>query len=259
MRGHIETRPNGRRYPIAELGRDPDTGKRVRKSMGGFKRYKDADRALRDALAKADAGKNPFPDDVLFRSYAESVIASRELHGRLRETTASRYRSLLRLYVLPSLGTMKLRDIRPTHVRLVIDGMQQRGQSPRSITQARAVVSMILKQAVADELLDANPCAAVSRPKAKNPNKAIPDGPQVHVFLDAASDSPYALPLLLAATTGMRRSEVLGLQWANVDLKTGRVNVRHGLHWLPGQARVRISRTEVGNVTSHDRIVASRR
>jgi integrase len=171
MRGHIETRPNGRRYPIAELGRDPDTGKRVRKSMGGFKRYKDADRALRDALAKADAGKNPFPDDVLFRSYAESVIASRELHGRLRETTASRYRSLLRLYVLPSLGTMKLRDIRPTHVRLVIDGMQQRGQSPRSITQARAVVSMILKQAVADELLDANPCAAVSRPKAKNPNK----------------------------------------------------------------------------------------
>jgi integrase len=116
---------------------------------------------------------------------------------------------------------------------LVIDGTQSRGQSPRSITQGRAVVSMILRQAIADELIDSNPCAAVSRPKAKNPDKAIPDGSQVHAFLDAASDSPYALALLLAATTGARRSEVLGLRWKDVDLNAARVNIRGGLHYLP--------------------------
>jgi integrase len=234
VRGHVEKK-SGRYYVVMELDRDPESGERQRKGLGGYATKREAERVLRDALGKADLGRDPFPEDVHFKPYSRDVLSSRRASGRLRPTTAHRYEGLLRDDIWPVVGALELRKIRPAHVRAVLDKMQQRGVSARTAMQARAVFGAIMKQALADGLLDSNPVSAVPRPKPGAVQKKVPSAEQISAFLAATKGSPWEIPMLLASTTGARRSEVLALAWEDVDLKSGRMTIRRGLHWLPSQ------------------------
>lgn len=141
------------------------------------------------------------------------MLASRRESGRLRPTTARRYRGLLEADIWPVVGALELRKIRPGHVRAALETMQQRGLSARTVMQARAVLGVVMKQALMDGLIERNPVAAVPRPKPKQPNKKIPGPQQVRAFIVATKGDPWEVPMLLAATTGARRSEVLALSW----------------------------------------------
>lgn len=99
--------------------------------------------------------------------------------------------------------------------------------------QARAVFGVIMKQAVMDGLLDINPVSAVPRPKPDQPQRKVPSAEQVSAFVATTKGGPWEIPMLLAATTGARRSEVLAIAWEDVDLQTGRLLIRRGVHWVP--------------------------
>jgi integrase len=91
---------------------------------------------------------------------------------------------------------------------------------------------MVMRQALQDGLIESNPVSAVARPKPEQPPGRVPDAAQVRAFLVATAGSEWEIPMLLAATTGARRSEVLALRWSDVSLD-GRVTIRRGLHRLP--------------------------
>lgn len=123
MRGHV-WKKGGRYYVVLELDRDSSTGKRCRKGLGGFPTKREAERTLRDAMHKADLGRDPFPENVRFKPYSLAVLTSRRGTGQLRATTAHRYECLLRDDIWPVVDALELRKIRPAHVRAVLDRMQ---------------------------------------------------------------------------------------------------------------------------------------
>jgi integrase len=74
-----------------------------------------------------------------------------------------------------------------------------------------------------------NSVSATTTPSASKPVLTIPEPAQVHAIVEAARGGAYEIPTLLAATTGARRSEVLGLAWSSVDLEGGTVRIERTL------------------------------
>jgi integrase len=86
-----------------------------------------------------------------------------------------------------------------------------------------------LAQAVRWQLLSVNAAAAVRPPKAERPEIASPDAGKVAAVLDAARGSRLYVPLAVAASTGLRRGELLALRWSEVDLDGGSLRVTASL------------------------------
>jgi integrase len=97
------------------------------------------------------------------------------------------------------------------------------------------VLGSALRQAVTDGLITANPVAAVKRPQVQRRELHWPTSAQLGALLEASRDTMREIPIPLAAVTGARRSEVLGISWEDVDLKTGTVLIGRGVqpvrHW----------------------------
>lgn len=143
---------------------------------------------------------------------------------------------------------MKLQELEPRHLRALYTKLKAHGLSARtqdSGLSARTIlhVHRVIRKALADGLgeyvsvnvADAK-AARPSQPAAASISALDPAG--VHRLLDAAEGSPYRSLFALALYTGMRRSELLGLTWAAVDIEGGALSVTQGLHRLTGNGLV---------------------
>jgi integrase len=117
-------------------------------------------------------------------------------------------------------------------------GRDSRPLSPRSVHHVHRVLSAALRQACRWKLIAENPAAAASPPSpGKSPAKA-PNPAQLAAYLEAASATPYWTLILTALATGLRRSELLGLAWRDVNLEHDTVAVSQvmcevgGRYWL---------------------------
>jgi integrase len=150
-------------------------------------------------------------------AYLERWITSRELAGKVRPKTAGVYRGYVRREIGPRIGSMRLSDVRPIHVQRVLDEGSKRGPSARSVGQVHAIMHGAFRTAVRLQVLSVNPSDGVTPPELKAPKLTIPAATDVARLL-AAVDPNYRAPLALAAGTGARRGEELGLRWPSVEL-----------------------------------------
>jgi integrase len=139
----------------------------------------------------------------------------------------------LRVHVASRIGDVKLSRLRPSHVQHVVDDMIADGAAAASVLQAFRVLSSALSQAVRWQLLTVNPCAGVRPPRADRKPLTVPTTEETRAIVREAS-GVYEIPVLLCATTGMRRGESLALQWSAVDLDAGRLYVERTLQKVRG-------------------------
>jgi integrase len=104
--------------------------------------------------------------------------------------------------------------------------MLARGAAPRSAAQARAVMSSAFRFAVRSSLLSTNPARETSTPTPARPQLTVPNGDQLLALVEAARGTTWEIPVLLAATSGARRGEVLAFRWEHADLDRGKLGVR---------------------------------
>jgi integrase len=112
------------------------------------------------------------------------------------------------------------------------------GLAPRTAAQAYRALSAALRQAVRWQLLGVNPAAAVQPPRAERTHLGVPDAATVGRVLAAARGTRLHTPLVLAATIGMRRGEVLALRWSQVDLDAGLARVVGSLQVVARELQV---------------------
>ena len=222
MNGHVRKRGETWSY-VVDVGGD---GPRRQKWKGGFRTKKEAERELRRYVTRVESGGDPFPENLTLGSYLDRWLEHQT--ARLRPRTHQRYTQLL-AEVNTAIGHLRLERVRPAHVQAVIDAMSARGLAPRTVVQARAVLGHAMRQAVAWGLLTTNPVQAVRPPKPDRPRLEVPTAEQLLQLVGAAEGTQWEIPLLLAATTGARRGEVLAVRWADVDLDAGRLRITRAL------------------------------
>jgi integrase len=148
------------------------------------------------------------------------------------------------LHVIPRIGAVRLGKLRPAHVQKVVDGMLAAGLAPRTTAQAYRTLFASLRQAVRWELLDVNTAAAIQPPRAERTHPTVPDSVTVTRILDAARGTRLHVPLVIAATTGMRRGEFLALRWGQLDLDAGLARVVASLQVVAGEFRFMEPKTD---------------
>ena len=225
----------------------------------GFATKASASQAIRDFLGRVDAGKDPFPDDITFRDWVARWLDSERVRS-LRPHTAARYQQVLEDYLLPDLGALKLADIRPRHIRPVLDSMAVRGRAPRSLNEAKNILSTVFRAALEDEVVETNPVSAVRAKAYRRRPLNTPTTDDMAKLIETAGGTVWEMPLVLAAYLGMRRGEILALQWSDIDLdsrtfaRSARpaTNSREGQH-VSSRVRRRQDREQPSLARARDR------
>ena len=206
-------------------------------------RYIGVDGGEKEALAKqaelrgkTARGETPVaPTKATFADVAERWYESKH---RLRPYTRLNYRATLDRVLIPRFGAMKIAAITAEHVALLIRELEQSGLAPATITDYTKPLSGTLAYAVRRGLIGVNPCSLLTRDDRPRPQERKPDHVWNDEEMDALVDAAAALarkpsarydyaPLLKTAlATGLRLGELLGLQWADLDLHAGELHVR---------------------------------
>lgn len=148
----------------------------------------------------------------------------------VRPTTYERYETLIRVHIKPVLGSVRLKELRSSQLQQFYNEKLAEGLSPRTVRYLHATLHAAFVWAVRDGLLPRNPADTVVPPRITKPNVNPLTIEQVRVLLEAAKDDPLFYPaLLLEVSTGLRRGELLGLRWRDVDLDNGVVHVQQSL------------------------------
>jgi integrase len=239
MRGHIRQRSPKSWASVLDLGPDA-TGKRRQKwhTVRGGK--KDAQRELARLLHEINTGAYVEPSRMTLSDYLDRWLDD-YARPNVSAKTFERYEEIARLHLKPALGHHPLSKLQPLHIaRYYSEALAygrkdgRGGLSARSVLHHHRVLRAALHQAVKWLLLPRNPADAVEPPRPKHREMRALDEAATAKLLRSASDSRLSLPVLLAVTTGLRRGEILGLRWQDVDLHKSSLAVRQSLEQTRG-------------------------
>lgn len=225
MRGHIEQRSPGSWTVRVSAGAD-DAGRRIRVTETVRGGQRDAERVLTRMLRDVDQGKVAASGATTFGAYLARWLA--HMRNRVGAETWARYEGLVRVQIVPRVGRVRLAKLRPHYLQAALDAMLGDGASPASVVKTHVVMKSSLKQAVRWQLLAANPADGVQPPTVRRPTLTIPTAEEMRRLIDAAAETDYAIAVLLAATTGCRRGELVRVRWTDIDLDGATLTVVSG-------------------------------
>jgi integrase len=238
MKGYIRRRGAGSWEVTVELGIDPVTNKRIRQTRNLRGNRRDAERVQAQLINAVDTGaytdsRQGTVADYLerwLRDYAAQTVAPRTFEG---------YRGVVRTRIVPSLGSIRLGQLRPAHIvaaeRAWLEGGRMRDGgplAPRSVVQTHRILREALQQAVKWQMLTVNPADAVSPPRVPHGEMHAFDAAQTARFLQAIGRTEFGPLFTTAVYSGLRLGELRGLRWHDVDLDRGALSIQQTLHRL---------------------------
>jgi integrase len=236
---------NGTWWFVVDLGAGPD-GKRRQAKRRGFRTKKLAQEELDKLRREVTTSTYVAPARQSLGEYLDKWLAGLPNSG-LRASTIDSYSRTLS-YLRSCLGNRRLdqvaaADLDLAYAELLSSGRRHRegGLSPRTVRYAHSILRKAFADAVRKGELSRNPTTAASPPSAKStkaPEQSWWTPEQLRTFLNATTADPLFPVFRLAAMSGMRRGEVLGVRWGDIDLKRGRVEVRQQIIVINGQVLV---------------------
>jgi integrase len=189
------------------------------------RQYKDVERRLAEAMGDAARGLVYYDENVTVSEYLDRWIND-AVRGTVRQRTFERYESIVRVHLKPSLGWVKLRALTPAHVRGLYSSKLDGGLAPRSVLHIHRTLSKALKQATDDGLIPRNAAAPVKPPHPRTEEIRPLDREQVRLLFETVQGDRLEALYIVAVTAGLRRGELQGLKWEDIDLDAGSFQVR---------------------------------
>jgi integrase len=165
--------------------------------------------------------------DLTAGAYLASWLA--HARGRIRAKTYKGYEGLIRLYAVPGLGSVLLKDLRPLILQRLYSELLARGLSGGTVLNLHLVLTQALAQAARWGLLLTNPAAGAQPPRPRRPEHAVIDPALAERIMAAAHGTFFELLATMAIATGMRRGEILALRWSDLDAGYAVAHVRRSL------------------------------
>lgn len=193
----------------------------------------------------------------------------------VKDTTWLIFESLIRLHIIPNIGGIRLLDLQTSHLQKLYNEKLEGGRadkiknketgklepkkgglSPKTIKHIHFIIQSAIKQAMKEKLVPTNVTEAARPPKIIKKEMKTLDMEQVKSFLQVSSMNPfykrYYAAYLLELYTGLRRGELLGLRWKDVDLVNGKIMVVQQLVKVGSKHLIRELKTD----SSQNRVIA---
>jgi integrase len=264
--GHIRQQGKGSWELKFDLGRDPLTGRRVTKyaTFRGTKR--EAKDELTRLLARRNEGSYVDPTKMTLAAYLRHWLTA-DIDRRVAARTAARHRGIVEKNIVPRLGHVPMRKLTAVHIEafeaeLQREGWVKRCRQPKKVDDAEPVLaerrglsaqtvlhvhrtlSQALSHAVRLGVLPKNPAGQVKPPRPLQREIKILGKDEIGTVLRAAKETTLYLPVLVAVTTGLRRGELLGLRWSDLDLQAGTLTVNQSIERIKGKIRFKAPKTK---------------
>ncbi len=213
------------------------------------RKYGDVKRKLAEAMGDAARGIVMDDKNLTVSEYLERFLEDVQ-RGSVRESTYSRDKYLVTNHVKPALGRVKLKNLGAMHLQRLYREKRDAKLSASTVQKIHHVLHKALAQAVRWDLIPRNPTDNVKAP-TPTPKEMHPlSASEARKLLEAAGGDRLEALYVLAVHTGMRRGELLGLKWADVDLENATVRVRrtltrNGTGYVLGEPKTKNSRRTV--------------
>jgi integrase len=200
-------------------------GKRFAQTFTGS--ISEARKELRRLVHSGDVGEHVAPDKVTLAEWVQRWLALLErqqaepdgkrrrglVHGR----TLEGYSDLMRCHVVPTLGARPIQQIQPSEIDELYIALEKK-LAPRTVHHVHTVLGACFKVAVKKGLRDSNPVARAEAPVADESDRSqVLEEDQLRALVDGFRGSVFFPIVAVAAFTGARRNEVIGLRWSDLD------------------------------------------
>jgi integrase len=234
MKGYV-TQKGTRWYAVVYEGLDPVTGREQRRWHAAGTCRADAER-LAARLAKERNGRNDEARSLTFGAY----LTRRWLPGKkvnLAPSTYDSYRRKIERHIVPTLGRTSIRRLRVEQLETLYDSMLhpidgRRPLAPKTVLEVHLIIRGALADAVTKGVVNRNVALVAHAPRLRSIPKVEPQtwtAQQLQAFLTEAAGHRLFPALWVLAATGMRRSELLGLKWTDIDLDRAAIKLNRGL------------------------------
>lgn len=217
------------RYSIT----DPVTGKRKQKEVGGFRTKAEAEEAAKKILAEIQQGVYVEPSKYTVESFLNEYL-EQTLKHEVALNTLEQKQAMVKNHIAPRIGKIKLSDLSPSHIQQFVNELRA-SFSAGYVQNICRLLNKALNHAVRWNMIARNPAALVKKPSTsrKNTKMKVWSIDEQKAFLGFAKKGPqlYYVLFLLALTSGMRKGELLGLKWSDIDMKAGIISVKRTAVW----------------------------
>jgi integrase len=213
----------------------------------------DAEKRLTQLLRERDTGSAIDPSKTTLGQYLDTWLEE----CQVEPTTLQRYRGLVEHQIKPHIGSAILQELTTAAVKAWHKTLRERGGfqgkplADNSVLQAHRVLGKALRDAKEIRLINSNPASDVSQPKVrKKKDVQILTAAEIRDILEKLREHELYSIVALALATGMRRGELLAINWPNVDLDRGTITVERSLEELKdGSLRLKAPKTKAGRRT----------
>lgn len=151
----------------------------------------------------------------------------------IRPITFVMHKGIVKNHILPTLGHLKLRNLKPEHIEALYASKLRDGYKASSIQNIKCILNNALGHAVRRGFIARNVCDVVSSPRAKKHEAIILTKEQAYTLMEVAKGHRFEVLILVAVTTGMRKGELTALKWQDIDFASKCLYVRHTAYRLP--------------------------
>jgi integrase len=237
-RGKKKANGEGSIYPRKDgryVGQYTDRQGKTRYIYG--KTQKDVREKLTRALVNRDNGMVLDAGNLTLGQHLDRWLVDSVRHA-VKPPTYESYSQLVSNHITPALGSKKLKDLTPTHVRRFRSLELEKGLSPRTVQYLLFLLRRALQQAVNEGLLPRNVAQDIKVHQTTKGEERYLTPVQVKALLSAARSDRLEALYVLAISTGLRQGELLGLRWDDIDLDTGTLSVKRTLSLGQGGPRL---------------------
>lgn len=190
------------------------------------KSQREADKRAAAKLAELEAGKVVLSASMLVQDYAREWLETYQAPA-VSDPVYRAQKSLVARLIVPAIGNLRLRDVRPIQLQRVLN--EQAGRSLNYYVKLRNLIKSIFAQAVRDHLLADNPAEALELPRATDGTHRSLTPSERAAVLWAADWSSYGLLVQLCLWCGLRPQEAVALRYEDIDQINHRLYIRRAL------------------------------
>lgn len=216
--------------------RHPKAGYSIVYRVGNLQRWEavgrnkhDAERRLTEVMAELHQGRFHRPKPILFGQFSEQWLRD-YAEGAVKPMTLRLYRILVKAHLNPAFGGLPVMGITPQHIqRFLAQCLREKGLSPRTANYLLFLLKKILRHARQWRYLREDPSEGIKPAREEQKEMAFLHPDEIRLLLKHA-DEPYRTLFLTAIFTGMRRGELLGLRWGDIDWHNNLIHIRRSLY-----------------------------